>query len=673
MLALFLACQPRPAITVYSSTHLEALQAYLDHIPSDGKLRLTETEAPERKARFGRGFRIALVEDLDCTECFEIEGEDRSWTVHHGDLLGAQYGLTDVLEGMGLRFLHPQDPFVPDLDPYAEGEQVLAAPTGLAGLQAPEMARRGLHLHTLHPIEGYFDFWDPGDDNLQRAKGVIDWAVKNRANHLQWVALDDITSPSAHADWVAHTRAIQDYAALRGITTGLGIQLFSGANLQQAYDLIDDPDSDLVPQLEERIARLTDELDFDVLNLSFGEFSGEAPETFLEAANQAMAVIQTFEPGVDVPTVVHVGDDVRVEYAGEEMIYYFLITFADERYRPWIHTVMFYNLFDDAGGAYHHDTFDEHRAYLEDALLAEEPVGYFPETAYWVAFDSPVPQYLPLYSYSRWRDIDQLATFASDHGVPGLQDHVLFSSGWEWGYWQHDRSTLRHSYRRDDDWAVWLKHDFAPWGDPGTALAERLEELAELQHEALIESRLAAYTSGRDSTMELGYGLGIVSQPKAVLFDELAETDLDAFRADVLEPLDAYATEAEALATAVDELDLSDDRWMHESTQGFQITALRARFVHEVYSAAVTSVEGDAGDLDTARALLADAQEVVASRHADLHDPDPSRLLEEGDNATIYQYGYLIRADELCFWERELVQAGNVIHGTGDTAPACAL
>ena len=672
MLLLLAACQPRPFVTVYTGEHVEAVQAYIDLVPHDDRLVLVETDRPEKKARLGHGYRIALVGDLDCSECFEIEGEDKRWTVHHGDLLGAQYGLTEVLEGMGLRFLHPYEPYVPELDYYSEAARTIVTPDGIEGAYAPEMTRRGLHMHTLHPIEGYFDFWEPSDDNLAGAKAVIDWAVKNRANHVQWVALNDVESDAAHADWVEHTRAIQDYAALRGVTTGLGIQLFSGANLQQAYDLIDEPDDDLIPQLEERLGRLTDELDFDVLNLSFGEFSGEDPETFLDAANQAMAVMQTLEPGVDVPTVVHVGDDVRVEYAGEEMIYYFLITHADERFRPWIHTVMFYNLFDDAGGAYHHAEFDEHRDYLLQALLDGEEVGYFPETAYWVAFDNPVPQYLPLYSYSRWRDMDQIATFAADNGVPGLQDQVLFSSGWEWGYWQHDRSTLRHSYTLDDDWAAVLRHDFAPWGDAGDALAEHMVELAELQHEALIEQRLAAYTAGRDSTMELGYGLDIISQPKAVLFGELAETDLEAFATEVLEPLDAYATAAEELDDAVAALGVDDDRWMNESLDGFAITALRARFVHEVYSVVVASLDGGSGDLAGAEELLVSAREVVDRRHSDLHDPDPARLVDEADNATIYHYGYLIRADELCFWERELVQARNAM-GASETAPACAL
>ena len=42
-------------------------------------------------------------------------------------------------------------------------------------------------MHTLHPIEGYYDFWEPSEDHLYRAKRVIDWTIKNRGNYIEWV------------------------------------------------------------------------------------------------------------------------------------------------------------------------------------------------------------------------------------------------------------------------------------------------------------------------------------------------------------------------------------------------------------------------------------------------------------------------------------------------------
>jgi hypothetical protein len=64
----------------------------------------------------------------------------------------------------------------------------------------------------------------------------------------------------------------------------------------------------------------------------------------------------------------------------------------------------------------------------------------------------------------------------------------------------------------------------------------------------------------------------------------------------------------------------------------------------------------------------------VDERHAHLHDPAGATLISpDWDNPTIYDYGYLLRADELCFWERERAEL-DVVMGLPDiTVPACAL
>ena len=79
---------------------------------------------------------------------------------------------------------------------------------------------------------------------------------------------------------------------------------------------------------------------------------------------------------------------------------------------------------------------------LENGL----PVAYFPESAYWVAFDNSVPTYLPMYVRSRWLDMFEVKTQAVVNGHGSLTDHTLFSSGWELGYWQNDVATLRMNW-----------------------------------------------------------------------------------------------------------------------------------------------------------------------------------------------------------------------------------
>jgi hypothetical protein len=117
--------------------------------------------------------------------------------VKGGGALGRQYGLWHALEALGYRFVHPRYTKVPT-------EFTAASAEVLNRDFAPEVKkRRGLHLHTLHPIETLYDFWLPGDENLDGGKRAIDFVIKNRGNYVQWAALDDIVKSAPQRARVA--------------------------------------------------------------------------------------------------------------------------------------------------------------------------------------------------------------------------------------------------------------------------------------------------------------------------------------------------------------------------------------------------------------------------------------------------------------------------------------
>jgi hypothetical protein len=649
---LLLACSNRP-LTVHAPSSTDAaFTPFVEHVP-DERVRLDVSDDPSTG---GRGTHVVVALDRFCVECFELTADGDVITVHAGDVLGAQYGVAAVMEAAGFRFFTPFSTHVPER---------IQTPDALPqGVQSPDMRRRGLHMHTLHPIEGMYAFWMPGDDNQDRAQAVIDWVIKQRGNHVQWVSLEDIESPAVYEPWLAHSTALVDHAHDRGLTVGVGVQLFSEANLQLAFDLVDDPDGDLAEQMDAQWALLTGP-GFDLYNLSFGEFSDADPDAFLDAVDLSYARLQDAQPGAEMTTVLHVGDDLQVEYQGETMVYYLLAQFADPEITPWVHTVMFYNLFEDAGGAYHHDEFDQHRELLLERIEQGQPVGYFPESAYWVAFDNSVPQYFPLYIRSRWLD---MRTAADETGT-GIDDHVLFSSGWEWGYWQNDYATLRMNWSVPDDYETVVQDMFAVY-DP--TLAEVVVATAELQRDALIEQRLAAWIVGVDNVMELGYGLDIVSQPERPQlkhFDQLDDAQRDEI-AQVVVDLRAYAAELAALQERMREGHYPDEIFVREVVHGLEIDRLRA-----LHAADVTQgvLEDDVELLDAAEARLPSAYVAVYARHDDLHAPDPSQILDPGSNPTLYQFGYLHRADTLCYWERELAQARNVVEDAELEVPGCSL
>ncbi|HEY5944091.1 MAG TPA: hypothetical protein VIV40_01305 [Kofleriaceae bacterium] len=632
------------------------------------------TEYPGLSLGSGGDFHIAVTQDATlAAEAYRIDDETpacpdsgdcdppRTFAVHASDVLGAQFGVAAALERLGFRFRHPFETYRPSSPIEQTG--------GLGVVHEPQVRVRGFQLHTLHPIESYFAFWEPLPGSTNDAHRIIDWLIKNRGNYLQWLPLDNIMDPAEYAKWKPFTQELIAYAHARGVRVGLNIQLFGSSNLQHAFDLYDDRDfiTPIGESIAKRLPLITNELPFDVYDLSFGEFFNADPQKFIDSVNEVARQLRELAPQAEMHALVHLGATQRVTYMGRDLLYYFLIQYVDPSVIPDIHTVMYFNLYDDAGGAYQHDTFSEHRQYLLDRMCAGQPVAYQPETAYWVAFDDSIPTFLPVYVYSRWRDLDGI----SKEGCGKLDNHNLFSTGWEWGYWLNDYTALRASYELATPGEL-IADAYAP--DLGATAARLVNELADEQKHALIDQRLAGYLASRDVSIDIGYTFDppIISQPKRLGFDEVLAPgfDVDTFSANILAPLEAHANAVAGLAAQVDALPLPDSRWTRELRQGFAVDRLRAEFVHTLYAAIVAKARGGSGadDYKRARELLARARPVVTARHNDLHDTHGRRLLERAQTWGQYQYGYLFMADTMCFWQRELDQVGNLL-GLSTAAP----
>ncbi len=665
MLLWLLACQSENIQVFTTEEHLDIITFFVEAI-EDQRLEVVLSEDPVRSARRYKGWGIALSESnegiTDAYRVSEIREGRQEWLVE-GDTLGLQYGLADLLERMNYRFYHPYKSYLPE---EIKEPQILEIQEEW---QEPEMNRRGLHMHTLHPIEGYYDFWEPSENHLQRAKRVIDWTIKNRGNYIEWVALDNITdNPIAHEAWKTHTQAIIDDVHQRGATVGLGVQLFGSGNLQNAFDLVDDVNGNRDAQLSSRLALVLEDLDFDVLEMSFGEFFDEEPQSFIDSINQAYDVVQSVSPGIEMTSRLHVGDDLQVTYNNQEMIYYFLAAYANPEITPWVHTVMYYNLFEPSNGAYHHADFTEHREFLFERLENGLPVAYFPESAYWVAFDNSVPVYLPMYVRSRWLDMYEIKQQSVANGHDSLVDHTLFSSGWELGYWQNDVATLRMNWSVPDSYLSVFKDLFSNYSN-GEELAKALYDFSELQKIAMIDNNLDAYTCGVDNIMELGYSQDIISQPKRLSFRQMLEADLNA-----IETVQSSFTE---YLQGVDQIAFPEaiDAWQEEIANGIQIDIYRAQFMDTLLRAILAHRNNtDASTLLTeAGVILSEAQELVDLMRSKTWDPDGERLFAENTNSTIYQFGYLHRASDLCYWQREMIQATNAITDSNDAPPGCGL
>ncbi|MDQ3339441.1 MAG: hypothetical protein M4D80_30110, partial [Myxococcota bacterium] len=294
--AFLTACagSPAPVTIVTSPISDSALREFVSLTPYEG-LRVG--------APAGDGFTIEVLDDAVCRECYVIEALGaRAWRVRAGDVLGAQYGVAHALENLGFRFRAPDATYVPSELAF-EGESSLGV------VHEPAVkGQRGLQLHTLHPIEAHFALWQPGDEAA--ARRIFDWIVKNRGNHVQWPALDDIMVPARHAAWKELTQRLLAHAHTRGLTVGLGMQIFGSGNMQQAFDLSDG--ADFEAELAQRLPLVTADLEFDAYVLAFGEFFGEDADRFIAAVNATTAAIHAARPRAAVHASIHVGADQRV-------------------------------------------------------------------------------------------------------------------------------------------------------------------------------------------------------------------------------------------------------------------------------------------------------------------------------------------------------------------------
>jgi NADH dehydrogenase FAD-containing subunit len=95
---------------------------------------------------------------------------------------------------------------------------------------------------------------------------------------------------------------------------------------------------------------------------------------------------------------------------------------------------------------------------------------------------------------------------------------VIFSTGWEWGYWLHDVATLRASYELPSEPTALVEHAF---GRDLAGATAPVMALSDLQREYLHHGNLMAYVASRDISIDLGRQLNIVSQPDRVTFADL--------------------------------------------------------------------------------------------------------------------------------------------------------
>ena len=638
--------------------------------------------------------RLALQPDPSALpESFQLNAsrlQSQTLISVHGTGRGLLYGLYASLERLGYRFWHPLETYVPPQ---------LTLPEPFVAKESPAYKARGFAHHTMHPLElaHVLNGWGPAGPQdatgwqalLPEWEGYLEWLIAQRQNKVEWVLLEK-------APWADFARSPERQARLRQLVTlghdwqvQIGIDAPLTLEQQNGWRLIPKPGSQELEQLRANLDWLVGTgLDFVTTEMGTSEFTHGGAKGMLEMLNVATAHLA--EKSIPFYTKVHISSGQETtEFSdpqtGGPLNVNFLPYFADPRLGIMPHTVQIYAL-DDPAPTYGHQNFAEMRRFMHMSS-GQRSMLWFPETAYWVNYDVHVPLFLPVYARQRLHDLRLLQADKLD-----LDGQIIFSSGWEHGYWLNDLLAARAiwnpgepSHSEHETMAKLLREQFDPYGPATEPLVSLIQDTMDLQHRLLVLGQHAlqapaniqlrsgiAYLAGQDTWSQLGgmlrsLGLkGYQTQPDRIEFEALIKDPAARalYRTEIAPLLQAMVTDFSELARRAKVLKQrvpNDLRpWYAEFDNSLALNALRARQVYHLMEASVAKGLGQSGlvqaRLDEALDSLRQAEPLAIEQAANYRS-DPQRLAGfDIPNPTVYRYGYLWPARSLYFWKRDWLQ-----------------
>ncbi len=580
-----------------------------------------------------------------------------------GGLLGRQYAAYEFLHGIGVRFFHPEEEYVPRATHWP------AAPFSVDRL--PSIRWRTATLHLTHPLElgDAFTLCQPAQ--LGEARRYIDWQIKNLSSAGMGGACDG---------------ELSDYGYRRGFLVQSGLRYWAAQQGGSGVINPDDPRSD-----EEQVAAAIDAImqrqprpQLFTVNHQVTEFTGMPDDLVVRLLTFTANYFAQNYPDVTLLDQVHGTHTDPTPIYGVN--YNTLGQFAPDNMGLQFHPLMFYNLFDPAP-VYGNDDF--HYLYdLMEANYQKRAIWYFPESAWWLTFDIPVPLYLPITIEARDRDIQGIKHMLAG----GLEGHRLFGTGQEWGYWQNEYCSFRMAADVDYRWTDCLDDITAALGPRGADVRQAIEDVIAIERRDLFDRDILRYYVGSDDETEAADAIGIEfhplpPQPVVILtWDESEVQDWQNRIAPALERSAAdYAAIVTRLGALAGEINPAGAPFFREIRDGIEANALRLQHQRQAYGAVVTfrqarlagdaEREGQAFDLlAAARQSTETARALVARREADYRYRPLSRSIaggadgSEDDNWSIYDYRYLNRAHHVPYYTRIDDLAEAALAGAGQTA-----
>jgi hypothetical protein len=265
----------------------------------------------------------------------------------------------------------------------------------------------------------------------------------------------------------------------------------------------------------------------------------------------------------------------------------------------------------------------------------------------------------------------------------GVDNHLTFSSGWEWGYWLTDWSIARWSWMHKENGIAKPSHPLSKLNDllPDARIENIWKEALALQNLYFKERELMPLMSALDPSAELPSPFNHPFQPRPGFTSEwLLRKSSDDYVNEVLQgPVTSLIEYDQKMSRLIKMLNIESARFfskhsnpelkiiMDELTRSLQITALRARHRALTLKALIAKREQllkgrRTNDTDAllqrAAEVRSEAQTIVHMQEAGYRYP-VELLARKRKSLTAYEFGYLYPASNLFFWWREEEQVRN--------------
>jgi hypothetical protein len=451
------------------------------------------------------------------------------------------------------------------------------------------------------------------------AEDTIRWHARNRQNAIDLSLL--------RTNWRQQLESVNrayqlagEFGILRGVSCGAAFHQQKSCKLIPLLRAVSGKgdEESLVRGLKELAQQL--DYDFMVMELGTSEFTPVNYQRAIDWINLANQELRS--QGKRLLTKNHVSTNQNHPKWGN---FNFITRFASPEVGILPHTVMYYGLYDKDVPVYGNKDFSHMLQFLLEEK-GKRPIWYYPETSYWIAMDMDASIFLTDYLRGRAVDMQNLHR-------EGIEGHLNFTTGQEWGYWLFD-------------WTIALNADTQLGFDP-------LSGLKLMGEDPLSWKKILDFQTKHIKDNML---LAIISFPN--LQDELSKTHRIHERHLVKElAASAQLREAEILKLeqAIAELPALDAIKNAELRTMLEITHLRFHHALAVRQA-LRHRPGSADRkslLKNAKAHRLKALALVKTAIQEFARYPEARLFEKKKSPTSYNFGYLWPAATLIFWERE--------------------